>query len=230
TVPLRDLTPTTKYSFSIFAEFSGPLGVLFQNPTYVFTTTAVEKTTTKDNTYTPSKPASGSKVTDTRTQSELELPIKLPDPENFRYIYSENNQTVLNWTNSTDPRVKNVVLVRSISNFPRNPSEGEIVYRGLEQTFIDTTSAPNTEYYYTVFSEDALGNTSLGVPLKATPIQREVEQAPIDSVATTDNAQAGAINACRSILIPTSIVSLLVLLLWALLRRRIRRQIKILQP
>ncbi|HYF05696.1 MAG TPA: hypothetical protein VEA59_06015, partial [Patescibacteria group bacterium] len=194
TITLSGLKSSTTYTFTISAEFSDGQKIVFQNNTYTFTTSSApedpkEVKTVKDKELTPtdkpsqpsnpSNPGTDSGTTPTGPQSTL------PDPSNVMYTYSETDNPVLSWKKPDDPRVSQIVIARSTVNFPQKPSEGEIVYSGTVEAFTDASALGSQEYYYTVFSIDSSGNSSLGVPIKTTPKEKEIkkEEVPLEQTS-----------------------------------------------
>ncbi|MDD3006937.1 MAG: hypothetical protein PHX30_05175 [Candidatus Pacebacteria bacterium] len=70
---------------------------------------------------------------------------------------------VLNWDNPQVAAFQGVQISRQIGAPALGPNEGEKVFFGLAENFVDTNVADNTEYYYTVFAFDAGGKFSSGV-------------------------------------------------------------------
>jgi len=89
----------------------------------------------------------------------------LPNPSGLRAVAS-TSQISLSWTNTTDPRLDGVRIVRSDAFFPRDPSDGELMYdgpaQGAHQSFLDSNAVPGTTYYYAAFSRGADGLFSSG--------------------------------------------------------------------
>lgn len=87
-------------------------------------------------------------------------------------------QVTLSWFNPIDPDFTQVVILRRTGAAVANaPAEGStytagapigtstVVYAGSLATYTDTGLANGTAYYYEIFSKDACGNYSAGVPL-----------------------------------------------------------------
>jgi hypothetical protein len=68
---------------------------------------------------------------------------------------------VLTWEN---PRADFdiVRIVKSDKFYPRDPSEGEIIYEGRAEKYVDEDVVLDKTYYYTAFSRDRVGNFSSG--------------------------------------------------------------------
>jgi hypothetical protein len=63
------------------------------------------------------------------------------------------NAARLTWTNPIwDPNIAAAVVVRSTNGFVNNPPEGEVIYEGRGQIYIDPNLAFNQVYYYTIFA------------------------------------------------------------------------------
>ncbi len=80
------------------------------------------------------------------------------------------DQTInLSWKNPTDSDLAGVLIRRSTTDFPENPTEGTKVYQGLNESFSDTGLTNNVLYYYTIFAYDTSENYSSGALASATP-------------------------------------------------------------
>ncbi len=69
---------------------------------------------------------------------------------------------MLSWQNPTDSDFSYVRIVRNPNFYPVDEADGMVVYEGSAKQFRDTDIAFDTQYYYTVFSYDQLGNRSSG--------------------------------------------------------------------
>lgn len=92
----------------------------------------------------------------------LSLPEYLPNPTDFRATPKTSSIT-LSWNNSSDPRFKEVRLVRGNGFYPSDPTDGEILYEGTEEGFEDVNVVIGERYYYTLFSSSSDGQYSSGV-------------------------------------------------------------------
>lgn len=116
-------------------------------------------------------------------------------PANVSYFraYPYQNGIGLEWKNPTDILFDGVRIVRSPFSYPRDPLEGEIVYEGKDQFFLDLTVRKNVMYYYTLFVRNTTGDYSSGALARAI---LSGEQSPLDSnngtpipgVTPTDNS------------------------------------------
>lgn len=68
----------------------------------------------------------------------------------------------LTWKNPTDANFKGVKILKSEKYFPLSPSDGELIYDGAGNSFLDTAVENKKTYYYTVFAYDFLGDYSSG--------------------------------------------------------------------
>jgi chitodextrinase len=73
----------------------------------------------------------------------------------------------LAWVNPSDVRFIGIDIVRSDSFFPRDASDGMLIYQGAGSSFIDTDTIPGTTYYYAIFARGSDGSHSSGVLLAA---------------------------------------------------------------
>jgi len=92
----------------------------------------------------------------------LALPDTVP-PANVSNFQARPTQTdiTLTWNNpQTDFSL--VRIVKSDKFYPRDPTEGQVIYEGRGEQYIDTDVVPDKVYYYTAFSLDRAGNYSSG--------------------------------------------------------------------
>lgn len=68
----------------------------------------------------------------------------------------------LSWVNTSELDLAAVRIVRSDKFFPLDPLNGEVIFEGLGNSFIDTNVEPGVVYYYSIFSRDRSGNYSSG--------------------------------------------------------------------
>ncbi len=68
----------------------------------------------------------------------------------------------LTWLNPAEDDFAGVSIMRSLDFFPLFPDQGEKVYEGKGEQFIDTGLENGRRYYYTAFSYDRSGNFSSG--------------------------------------------------------------------
>ncbi len=92
----------------------------------------------------------------------LSLPDIFPpaNVSNFIATPSETDIT-LTWEN---PKAdfEAVRIVKSDKFYPRDPTEGEIIYEGRAERYVDGKVVRDKTYYYTAFSRDRIGNYSSG--------------------------------------------------------------------
>ncbi len=74
----------------------------------------------------------------------------------------------LSWVNPPDVDFQAVRILRRVTGYPANPTDGVLVYEGSAQSVIDTGRATGTLYYYTAFARDAALNYSSGSIVSAT--------------------------------------------------------------
>jgi hypothetical protein len=75
----------------------------------------------------------------------------------------------LSWTNPADADLVGTRLVRKENTCPTDPTDGVIVYDGLETSRLDTSVANGVTYCYVAYSRDSVPNWSSGVTATATP-------------------------------------------------------------
>jgi hypothetical protein len=67
---------------------------------------------------------------------------------------AEFNAARIHWTNPIwDPDFSMVVVVRSQAGYVTDPADGEIVYEGLGQAYLDGNLSSGLTYYYTIFAK-----------------------------------------------------------------------------
>src|SRR3990167_8225630 len=69
----------------------------------------------------------------------------------------------LTWNNPQNSEFKEVRLVRSEKFFPGDPDDGEVIYEGRAEEFIDRDVKKGVTYYYTLFARELNGAFSSGV-------------------------------------------------------------------
>ncbi len=81
-----------------------------------------------------------------------------------------NAQITLTWTNPTDPDFAGVKIVRKALSCPTSPTDGTLVFDGVDTTKLDLSVANGTLYCYAAFTYDGVPNVSSGVTVSATPV------------------------------------------------------------
>ncbi len=102
------------------------------------------------------------RVIDNQDFYTLSLPDSNP-PENVTNFRAteKNGDVLLTWRNPrTDFDL--VRIVKSTIFYPRDPSEGEVIYEGRAEEFTDRNVEPGKTYYYSAFAKDYVGNYSSG--------------------------------------------------------------------
>ena len=76
----------------------------------------------------------------------------------------------LSWKNPPDKDFKGVRIMRSTKYFPLSPEEGDLVYDGPDENYLDKNLTPCVRYYYTAFAYDTSGNFASGAVASAVPL------------------------------------------------------------
>ena len=67
----------------------------------------------------------------------------------------------IHWTDPIwDELFEYSLLVKSLESYPETPADGDVIYQGTGQEFVDETIVPETPNYYTVFARNAGGDFS----------------------------------------------------------------------
>ena len=77
------------------------------------------------------------------------------------------NSIALSWNTPTNRNIDSVRIIKSDKFFPRDINDGEIVYEGSSESYIDTAVVKDKMYYYAIFSKDSKGAYSSGVLAQA---------------------------------------------------------------
>ncbi len=80
-----------------------------------------------------------------------------------------DKKITLEWKNPTDKDLAGIKIKRSATFFPLDKNEGESIYDGKGEIFIDNNLENGKRYYYTVFSYDKNGNFSSGAIVSEVP-------------------------------------------------------------
>lgn len=77
----------------------------------------------------------------------------------------------LSWKNPADKDFKGVRIMRGTKFYPLSPEEGELIYDGPEEFYLDQNLIPGIRYYYTAFAYDRSGNFASGAIASAIPYE-----------------------------------------------------------
>ncbi|MCP6719838.1 MAG: peptidoglycan-binding protein [Patescibacteria group bacterium] len=77
--------------------------------------------------------------------------------------------TLLSWINPPDSDFQETAIVRRGDRFAKNQEDGEVIFRGDETYYRDSTLTNGTTYYYSIFSINSNNNVSLPVNITLTP-------------------------------------------------------------
>ena len=91
------------------------------------------------------------------------------------------DDVLLRWRNPDIGMFSHVRVVRNHRFFPTDPWDGEVVYEGLRQVFIDSDAVKErSRQYYTVFAFDLSGNFSSGAVVVASKAESLVDAPAAD--------------------------------------------------
>ena len=109
--------------------------------------------------------------------TELEVDVMPPVAPSHFIANGQKDAIYLLWQNPANPDFASVVLVRSTLFYPVDPLDGELVYQGDNESFVDRTVRPGVVYYYTLFARDRNGNYSNGV-IAAAVVPYSLDEGP----------------------------------------------------
>jgi len=137
-------------SFQIFE-----LKNLLPDTKYHFKVTATDKNGTKED--------SEDLIFKTLPLSFVVPPLNV---EHFQAIPGDK-EISLTWENPLQTQAARII--RSTEFYPTDPFEGDLVYEGAAESFLDTGLENGKRYYYTAFARDENGNYASGVVASAIP-------------------------------------------------------------
>ncbi len=96
------------------------------------------------------------------------LPVSYPPPNitDFSGTSSFGGNVILTWKNPSIADLDSILITRGTRFFPRDPTEGYIVYQGKGETVLDLNTTPDNEYYYSAFTENSSKIFSSGVGIQ----------------------------------------------------------------
>ncbi|MBI2451008.1 MAG: peptidoglycan-binding protein [Parcubacteria group bacterium] len=87
--------------------------------------------------------------------------IVIPPPiVNSIFNRPGNKKIELSWTNPDPEKFKEIKIIRKEDKFPSNPSDGETVFQGMANLFLDESVKNGVRYFYSIFTFDEAGNFS----------------------------------------------------------------------
>jgi hypothetical protein len=106
-------------------------------------------------------------------QTFTTLPDTTPptNVNDFLATVTLDKKIMLTWVNPTDADFAGVLIRRSLTGYPVDPTDGDLVFDGLADSFLDTNITPadyNRPIYYTAFAYDTSGNYAGGAVAQVT--------------------------------------------------------------
>lgn len=87
--------------------------------------------------------------------------VIVPNVINFK-AFPQENSIALTWKNPKNYDMDSVRIVKSDKFFPRDIYDGQIIFEGNAEKYIDYDVLIGKRYYYTIFVKDLKGNYSSG--------------------------------------------------------------------
>lgn len=84
-------------------------------------------------------------------------------------IQAGDSFLTLRWQNPKEADLAGVIIKRSRQFYPANPADGELVFNGLAEFYVDQKLENDTRYFYSIFSYDKKLNYSSGAIANAMP-------------------------------------------------------------
>jgi hypothetical protein len=101
---------------------------------------------------------------------------------------SGNTQINLSWTNPGDVDLAGIKILRKTGSYPANDTDGTVVYNSTGTAIVDSGLTNGTQYYYTAFSYDTIGNYASGTQATAIPATGPASAPTYSPVAGLYNA------------------------------------------
>lgn len=180
------------YLAGLVTAHSVPLTSLLPNTVYHFEVSSAD--------------ALGHTATST-DQTFITLPDRTPptNVSDFLATATPEQTILLTWVNPIDPDFAGVLIRRSLTGYPVDPTDGDLVFDGLADSFLDTNITPadyNRPIYYTAFAYDTSGNYAGGAIAQATievTITLDVKARPEKRWPRTDHWQTRAVVDLREV-------------------------------
>ncbi len=107
---------------------------------------------------------------------------------NFKAIPQNNiiPSIALSWNNPINQNFDSVRIIRSDKFFPRDIFDGEVIYEGKSESYLDENVGVGVTYYYSIFTKDKDGNYSSGALASARlkiPGEKETGEVSADPFA-----------------------------------------------
>ena len=111
--------------------------------------------------------------------------VSPPNVENLEAVPDpEDKKIIIRWDNPADENFEKVEIYRSRDFPPLIYGEGELIYKGRENSFEDKNTEENIIYYYTAFTKDKDDNYSAGKTVTGT--FKEMPVSPIGGISIED--------------------------------------------
>jgi len=87
-------------------------------------------------------------------------------------LIAQDSKLFLKWSNPKEPDFAKVIIIRKENTFPQDINDGQIVFEGKADSFLDTNLINDVTYFYLILTSDFNNNLSSGALIKGTPKQK----------------------------------------------------------
>lgn len=103
------------------------------------------------------------------TFTTLKPPDKIPpQPVNWLFTFNASSSAVFSWLNPDDNDFKKVIAIRRADRYAGDVVDGEVIFVGSENYFVDDKTENDQTYFYSFFAVDDSQNSSPPTVISAT--------------------------------------------------------------